>query len=122
VIVWKDPGISRFVGNSDGMLFEISLHPGDVVASITQLSRFPEESEPLIPAWTRFFVEQVEWVAGVQGFHRLNAQFHGPIEQLPFMVHPDGPGCATIPVQTSIRIARHFWSLQTDVRAEHPKR
>jgi hypothetical protein len=54
--------ISSFVGGSAGLLFEITLHPGDVAASISGYSGHSSESEVLIAASTGFLVESVEWI------------------------------------------------------------
>jgi hypothetical protein len=71
VIVW--PGftststnrslvISRFITSEDSLLFEISLHPGDVAVAISDYSEHPFESEILIAASSAFTVDGVEWI------------------------------------------------------------
>jgi hypothetical protein len=52
--------ISQFVGGSDGIIFEITLHPGDVAASIASCSCHPGESEILIAAGSCFMVDSVD--------------------------------------------------------------
>jgi hypothetical protein len=68
MIVWKgftststkrDYVIEHFVGKDDGVLFEIILHSGDVVADIHHYSRYPRESEFLIAASSAFRILEV---------------------------------------------------------------
>jgi hypothetical protein len=48
--------------NEDSILFEITLHPGNVAVSISDYSVIPAESEILIAASTGFKIEGVEYV------------------------------------------------------------
>jgi hypothetical protein len=54
--------ISRFIKGEDSMLFEISLHPGDVAVAIDEHSDYARESEILIAASSGFTVDEVEWI------------------------------------------------------------
>jgi TPR repeat protein len=71
VIVW--PGftststdrnlvISRFINDEDSLLFEISLHPGDVAVAIQDYSEHPHEAEIVIAASSGFRIDDVEWI------------------------------------------------------------
>jgi hypothetical protein len=71
VIVWpgftstsinRDLVISRFIKGADSLLFEISLHLGDVCVAIRDSSDHAGESEILIAASSGFIVEDVEWM------------------------------------------------------------
>jgi hypothetical protein len=71
VIVWpgftststdRDFVILQFIRKEESMLFEISLHPGDVAVAIHEYSDHENESEVLIAASSGFTVEAVEWV------------------------------------------------------------
>jgi hypothetical protein len=53
--------ISSFVTSPDGILFEITLHPGDVAAAISEFSSFAE-SEILIAACSGFVVDEVDTI------------------------------------------------------------
>jgi hypothetical protein len=58
----RDLVISKFIRGEDSLLFEISLHPGDVAVAISDYSDYPMESEILIAASSGFMVEEVEWI------------------------------------------------------------
>jgi hypothetical protein len=69
VIIWpgftststnRDLVISKFITGEDSVLFEISLHPGDVATSIRDYSAHKNESEILIAATSGFTVNEVE--------------------------------------------------------------
>jgi hypothetical protein len=77
VIVWRsftstsrdrELVIRRFIQKddegdcSDGLLFEIELHPGDVAADIARDSDYPHESEILIAACSGFRVVAVDYI------------------------------------------------------------
>jgi hypothetical protein len=70
VIVWRgfsstslnlEVVLSRFVRGPSGVLFEISLPPGAVAASISEFSEYAE-AEVLIAASTGFLVESVDGI------------------------------------------------------------
>jgi hypothetical protein len=71
VIVWpsftststdRNVVISRLSTGEDSLLFEISLHPGDVAAEICDYSEHEYESEILIAASSGFRVDGIEWI------------------------------------------------------------
>jgi hypothetical protein len=54
--------IKKFLKDEDSILFEITLHPGDVAISISEYSVNPSESEILIAASTGFKIKGVEYI------------------------------------------------------------
>jgi hypothetical protein len=54
--------ISRFIHGQDSLLFEISLHPGDVALAISEYSDHKNESEILIAASSGFMIDEIEWI------------------------------------------------------------
>jgi hypothetical protein len=53
--------METFVKSSEGILCEITLHPGAVATNISGYSVHPEESEVLIAAMSGFVVESVDY-------------------------------------------------------------
>jgi hypothetical protein len=51
--------LERFISQNNGMLFEIHLQAGSVVADIHDYARYPSELEMLIAAYTTFRVDEV---------------------------------------------------------------
>jgi hypothetical protein len=71
IIVWsgftststdRDCVINRFMKDEDSILFEITLHPGNVGIYISNYSAIPQESEVLIAASTGFIIDGVEYI------------------------------------------------------------
>jgi hypothetical protein len=58
----RDLVILKFINGEDSLLFEISLHPGDVAAAIHDYSDHRDELEILIAASSGFMVDEVEWI------------------------------------------------------------
>jgi hypothetical protein len=56
----REYALTNFVGDNDGILFEIVLHPGTVAADIHELSAIPVEQEVLIAASTAFRIDRIE--------------------------------------------------------------
>jgi hypothetical protein len=84
VIVWssfastslkQESAIADFITDEDSILFEISLHPGDTAARISDHSSFTNESEILIAASSGFMVESVEMID-------ISKQNEGHVKQL----------------------------------------
>jgi hypothetical protein len=72
IIVWKgftstsldlESVMRQYVQSSEGILFEITLHPGAVAPDISRDSAIRSESEVLIAAMTGFFVESVDYLS-----------------------------------------------------------
>jgi hypothetical protein len=65
--------IENFIGPGDGMLFEITLHAGDIATAIDDYSEHGYESEMLIAASSVFRVVDVDGVDIVDMVDRLSA-------------------------------------------------
>jgi hypothetical protein len=70
IIVWssfcgahRETEIMWFLTGEDSILFEVTLHPGDVAACIEDCSRFGYESELLIAASSGFTVDSIEFIS-----------------------------------------------------------
>jgi hypothetical protein len=70
--------MATFVKSSEGILFEITLHPGAVATKISGYSVHPEESEVLIDAMSGFVVESVNY--GSDRHEDTTAGQHNTIE------------------------------------------
>jgi hypothetical protein len=73
--------MKQFVRSSQGILFEITLHPGAVATNISDLSAIPDESEVLIAAMSRFLVESVDYVS-----YEEEGRTEGQLNILDFMI------------------------------------
>jgi hypothetical protein len=70
--------INEFVRSPQGILFEITLHPGAVATNISSYSAYLAESEVLIAAMSGFVVESVDY--GSDQHEDTTAEQHNTVD------------------------------------------